>query len=82
MNKELILALEALEKENGISKDIMLDTIEKSLREEFKQEFNTVDNCEVTLDRVTGDFHIYQARRQRMQRRARSLTFLMVGRFF
>ena len=51
MNKELILALEALEKENGISKDIMLDTIEKSLREEFKQEFNTVDNCEVTLDR-------------------------------
>ena len=62
MNKELILALEALEKENGISKDIMLDTIEKSLREEFKQEFNTVDNCEVTLDRVTGDFHIYALR--------------------
>lgn len=62
MNKELILALEALEKENGISKEVMLDTIEKSLREEFKQQFNTVDNCEVSLDRVTGEFHIYALR--------------------
>lgn len=62
MSKELILALDALEKENGISKEVMLDTIEKSLREEFKQQFNTVDNCEVSLDRITGDFHIYALR--------------------
>lgn len=62
MSKELILALDALEKENGISKEVMLDTIEKSLREEFKQQFNTVDNCEVSLDRITGDFHIYAVR--------------------
>lgn len=62
MSKELISALDALEKENGISKEVMLDTIEKSLREEFKQQFNTVDNCEVSLDRITGDFHIYAVR--------------------
>jgi len=62
MNKELILALEALEKENGISKEIMLDTIEKSLKDEFKNQFNTNDNCEVSLDRITGDFHIYANR--------------------
>ena len=29
MSKELITALNALEKENGISKEVMLDTIEK-----------------------------------------------------
>lgn len=62
MSKELISALDALEKENGISKEVMLDTIEKSLREEFKQQFNTADNCEVSLDRITGDFHIYAVR--------------------
>jgi N utilization substance protein A len=62
MNKELILALEALEKENGISKDVMLDTIEKSLKDEFRSQFKTIDNCEVTLDRVTGDYHIYAYR--------------------
>jgi hypothetical protein len=31
MNKELITALNLLEKENGISKEVMFDAIEKSL---------------------------------------------------
>ena len=62
MNKDLILAIEALEKENGISKEVMLDTIEKSLKDEFKNQFNTIENCEVVLDRITGDFHIYANR--------------------
>ena len=55
MSKELITALNALEKENGISKEVMLDTIEKSLKDEFKNQFNTIENCEVVLDRITGD---------------------------
>lgn len=62
MNKELILALEALEKENGISKEVMFDAIEKSLMDEYKTQFNTVENGRVVLDRVTGDFHIYSER--------------------
>ena len=62
MSKELIAALNALEKENGISKEVMLDTIEKSLKDEFKNQFNTTENCEVELDRVTGEFHIYANR--------------------
>ena len=36
MNKDLILAIEALEKENGISKEVMFDAIEKSLMDEYK----------------------------------------------
>lgn len=62
MNKELIAALNALEKENGISKEIMFDAIEKSLMDEYKTQFNTVENGRVVLDRVTGDFHIYSDR--------------------
>lgn len=62
MNKELIAALEALEKENGISKEVMFDAIEKSLMDEYKTQFNTVENGRVVLDRQTGDFHIYSDR--------------------
>ncbi|MGN0328290.1 MAG: transcription termination factor NusA [Lachnospira sp.] len=62
MNKELIMALDALEKENGISKEIMLDAIEKSLMDEYKTEFDKADNGRVELDRNTGDFHIYSDR--------------------
>ena len=62
MNKELILAIEALEKENGISKEVMFDAIEKSLMDEYKAEFDKADNGRVVLDRRTGDFHIYSDR--------------------
>ena len=62
MNKELIAALNALEKENGISKEVMFDAIEKSLMDEYKTHFNTVENGRVVLDRLTGDFHIYSDR--------------------
>lgn len=63
MNKELIAALDLLEKENGISKEVMFDAIEKSLMDEYKTQFNTVENGRVVLDRVTGDFHIYSDRK-------------------
>ena len=59
MNKELIGALEALEKETGITKDTMFDTIEKALHEEVKTQYETSDNCRVVIDRATGDYHIY-----------------------
>ena len=62
MNKELILAIEALEKENGIDKEIMFDAIEKSLMDEYKAEFDKADNGRVVLDIRTGDFHIYSDR--------------------
>ena len=62
MNKEWILAIEALEKENGIDKEIMFDAIEKSLMDVYKAEFDKADNGRVVLDRRTGDFHIYSDR--------------------
>ena len=62
MSKELVAALDELEKVNGISKEIMFDAIEKSLMDEYKNQFNTVENARVTLDRITGEFHIYSER--------------------
>lgn len=59
MNKELLAALEALEKEKGISKEVMFDTIEKALLEEVKTTYEISDNCRVEMDRKTGVYHIY-----------------------
>ena len=66
MNKELIMALDALEKENGIDKEIMFAAIEKSLMDEYKAEFDKADNGRVELDRRTGDFHIYSTNSKEM----------------
>ena len=59
MNKELIAALEVLEKEKGISKESLFEAIESNLVVAYKNNFNKADNVSVTMDRETGEFHIY-----------------------
>lgn len=59
-NPELIEALNAIEKEKDISKEILLEAIENSLVAACKNEFGKTDNIRVTLDRETGEFHVYQ----------------------
>ena len=59
-NPELIEALNAIEKEKDISKEILLEAIENSLVAACKNEYGKADNIRVTLDRTTGEFHVYQ----------------------
>ena len=59
MNNELIAALDVLEKEKGISKESLFEAIESNLVVAYKNNFNKADNVAVTMDRETGDFHIY-----------------------
>lgn len=59
MNKELIEALNVLEKEKDISKEVLLEAIENSLITAYKNHFDKADNVKVTVDRQTGDFAIY-----------------------
>ena len=40
MNKELIEAINLLEKENNISKDVLLEAIENSLLTAYKNNYN------------------------------------------
>ena len=63
MNKELIAALELLEKEKGISKESLFEAIESNLVVAYKNNFNKADNVVVTMDRETGDFHIYSQKK-------------------
>ncbi|MCR5584378.1 MAG: transcription termination factor NusA [Lachnospiraceae bacterium] len=59
-NNELILALEAIEKEKGISKEVMLETIETSLLTACKDEFKQTDNIKINFDPVTATFRVFE----------------------
>ena len=59
MNKELMEALDVLEKEKEISKDTLFDAIENSLITACKNHFGKADNVKVEIDRETCDFVCY-----------------------
>ena len=58
-NKELILALEELEKEKGIKKEYVLESIETALVTAYKRNFDSLENVKVDIDHKTGATHIY-----------------------
>lgn len=59
MNKELMEALDILEKEKEISKDTLFDAIENSLITACKNHFGKSDNVTVEIDRETCDFMVW-----------------------
>ena len=58
-NKELILALEELEKEKGIKKEYVLESIEAALVLAYKKNFDSLENVKVVMDKKTGATHLY-----------------------
>ena len=60
--KEFIKALDELEKERGIEKAYLIESLEAALVTAYKREFDTVDNVKVTIDDKTGELHIYSVR--------------------
>jgi len=59
MNKELMEALNILEKEKDISRETLFEAIENSLITACKNHFGKADNVKVEIDRETGDFLCY-----------------------
>ena len=62
MNKELLEALDLLEKEKNISKAAILEAIENSLISACKNNFGTADNVKVSVNPNTCDYSIIQAK--------------------
>ncbi|MBO5468385.1 MAG: transcription termination/antitermination protein NusA [Lachnospiraceae bacterium] len=60
---ELMLALEQIEKEKGISKDVIIEAIEKSLIDACKKDFGKSENVTVNMDRETGAIEVYAAKK-------------------
>lgn len=59
MSAELIHALEQIEKDKGISKEVLIDAIEAALITAYKRNYGSANNVEVYIDRLTGDVRVF-----------------------
>jgi transcription termination/antitermination protein NusA len=59
MNAEFMQAFEQLGKEKGIAPEILFDAIEAALISAYKRNFSSAQNVRVSLDRDSGEIHVY-----------------------
>jgi len=59
MSADLIYALEQLEKEKGIDKEVLIEAIEAALISAYKRNFSSLQNVKVLIDRINGDVVVY-----------------------
>ena len=57
--KELIGAMEELEKERGIKKEYLIEALEAALVTAYKKNFDSAENVKVNINGETGEIHIY-----------------------
>lgn len=59
MNAEFMQAFEQLGREKGIAPEILFEAIEAALISAYKRNFSSAQNVRVSLDRDTGEIHVY-----------------------
>lgn len=62
MSKELLNALDALETEKGIKKEIVIDALEQALVSAYKRNYDKAQNVEVEFDKRKGDIKVYSVK--------------------
>ncbi|MEW6172216.1 MAG: transcription termination factor NusA [Bacillota bacterium] len=62
MNTEFLRALRDLEKEKGISIELLLSAIEAALLSAYKRNFGSSQNARVNIDRTTGECQVFAQR--------------------
>lgn len=61
-SKELLMAMEELEKERGIKKEYLLESLEASLITAYKKNYDSVDNVKVIIDAQSGKINVYSVK--------------------
>lgn len=59
MNIEFIMAVEQLEKEKEISKELLIEAIESALVSAYKKNYGTSQNVRVNINKETGDIDVF-----------------------
>ncbi len=59
MSTEFIQALDQIEEEKGIAKEVLLEAIEAALISAYRRNFGSAQNVSVDIDRNTGVIHVY-----------------------
>lgn len=62
MNTEFISALNALEKERGIEKSVLIDAIENALVSAYKKNYGSAQNVRVSVDANDGSIRVFEKR--------------------
>src|SRR5690242_12758634 len=62
MKVEFLNALDEIEKERGISKEVLLEAIEAALTAAYKRNYGSEQNVRVTVSRESGDIKVYNLR--------------------
>lgn len=62
MNLEFIDAMNALEKDRHISKEVLIDAIESALVSAYKKNYGTAANVRVQIDRENGETYVLMRR--------------------
>lgn len=58
--KAFLEALDELEKDKGISKEILLQTVEQAMLMAYKKNYGDEENVEVVVDRESGEVKVYE----------------------
>jgi N utilization substance protein A len=59
MNGEFIDAIAQIAKEKGIQEEVLLEALESALVSAYKKNFGSAQNVKTTINRTTGDVHVY-----------------------
>ncbi|HHW48602.1 MAG TPA: transcription termination/antitermination protein NusA [Clostridiaceae bacterium] len=59
MSVELIHALDQLEKEKGINKEVLIEAIEAALISAYRKNFGSTQNVRIYIDRLSGEVKVY-----------------------
>jgi len=59
MNIEFMEALEQIAKEKGITKEVLIETIEAALISAYRKNFGSAQNVRVSIDRLTGEVKVF-----------------------
>ncbi|MDT2596984.1 transcription termination factor NusA [Enterococcus dongliensis] len=59
MSKEMLNALDTLEAEKGVSKEIVIEALEAALVSAYKRHYGQSQNVEVEFNEKKGDIHVY-----------------------
>ncbi len=62
MNSEFMEALSAIEKERGISKDVLIDAVESALVAAYKRNYGVSGNVRAVVDHETGEMQIFASK--------------------
>lgn len=62
VKRELLIAIEQLEKERGISKDILIDTLVTALQTAYKKNFGSSQNVRVDFSETTGEIKVFSSK--------------------